>query len=67
GFWYDQPDDEWVMLLSGAALLRFENELLAMKPGDHVLIGAHRKHRVEWTHPDEPSVWLAVHFAEGAP
>jgi len=26
------------------------------------LIAAHRKHRVEWTTPDEPTVWLAVFF-----
>ncbi len=65
-FWYDQPDDEWVIVLSGAALLRFEDETLEMKPGDYVHIPAHRKHRVEWTHLDEPTVWLAVHFAGSA-
>ena len=33
-----------------------------MKPGDFVNIPAHKKHRVEWTTPDEPTVWLAVHY-----
>ena len=64
GFWYDQPQAEWVVLLSGAAKLLFEDEdqPVEMQPGDHVVIKAHRKHRVEWTSPDQPTVWLAIHF-----
>lgn len=64
GFWYDQDEDEWVIVLKGEAKLRFENdnELLHLKSGDHILIQAHQKHRVEWTTPDEPTVWLAVFF-----
>lgn len=62
-FWYDQEQHEWVMVLKGAARLRFEGEdqPREMKPGDWVYIPAHQKHRVEWTTPDEPTVWLAVH------
>jgi cupin 2 domain-containing protein len=65
GFWYDQPWDEWVALLSGAARLRFENETEArgLAPGDHVHIPAHARHRVDWTSANPPAVWLAVHFA----
>ena len=63
-FWYDQAEHEWVAVLSGAARLRFEDgETIDMKPGDHVNIPAHRRHRVEWTTPDEPTVWLAIHYA----
>ena len=36
-----------------------------MKPGDFVNIPAHNKHRVEWTAPDEPTIWLAVHYGDG--
>jgi cupin 2 domain-containing protein len=63
-FWYDSPRDEWVVLLSGAAALEFEHgeALHEMRPGDHIRIEAHRRHRVAWTHPDQPSVWLAVHY-----
>jgi cupin 2 domain-containing protein len=63
GFWYDQPQDEWVALLSGKAHLRFENEPCAreLAPGDYVFIPAHARHRVDWTSPDQPAVWLAVH------
>ncbi len=62
GFWYDQDEDEWVVVLAGEAKLLFENdnEPLHLKSGDHVLIQAHQKHRVEWTTPDEPTIWLAV-------
>ena len=63
GFWYDQPDDEFVVLLAGAARLRFEEDdrILDLKPGDWVEIPAHVRHRVEWTQADPPTVWLAVH------
>ncbi len=50
------------MVLKGAARLRFEDEAVEMRPGDFVNIPAHRKHRVEWTTPDEPTVWLAVFY-----
>ena len=62
GFWYDQDENEWVIVLKGAARLRFEDETVEMKPGDFVNIPAHRKHRVEWTTPDEPTIWLAVFY-----
>jgi cupin 2 domain-containing protein len=64
GFWYDQPWDEWVALLSGAARLRFESESAAreLTPGDYVFIPAHVRHRVEATSESPPAVWLAVHF-----
>src|SRR5688572_25751925 len=63
GFWYDQHDHEWVAVLQGQARLEFDDgEVLSMGPGDSVLIPAHRRHRVAWTTPDGPTVWLAVHF-----
>lgn len=63
-FWYDQAQGEWVMLLAGKARLRFEDERAArsLEPGDHVDIPAHRRHRVEWTDPTQPTIWLAVHY-----
>ena len=64
GFWYDQDRHEWVIVLKGAARLRFEEETVAMQPGDFLNIPAHTKHRVEWTTPDEPTVWLAVHYGD---
>jgi len=64
GQWYDQQSDEWVVVLSGSARLEFENrkQLVKMTVGDWISIAAHERHRVAWTSPDEPTVWLAVHL-----
>lgn len=69
GFWYDQPAHEWVVLLEGAASLRFEDEQAPreLAPGDWVWIEAHRRHRVEATHPTEATIWLAVHVESAKP
>ncbi len=65
GFWYDQPTGEWVLLLEGAARLRFEGqEPIERKPGSYVNIPAHTRHRVEWTGDVRPTVWLAVHYTD---
>ncbi|MBI1845903.1 MAG: cupin domain-containing protein [Candidatus Rokubacteria bacterium] len=63
GFWYDQDGDEWVVLVSGRATLRFEDEPKprTLVPGDHLLIAAHRRHRVDWAAANEPTIWLALH------
>lgn len=63
-FWYDQDVGEWVALLSGAAEIQFEDEAGSRKmvPGDWITIEAHRRHRVNWTDPSQPTVWLAIHY-----
>jgi cupin 2 domain-containing protein len=63
GFWYDQEQAEWLVLLSGSAglLLEGEHAPRILRPGDHLEIPARKKHRVEWTEANEPTVWLAVH------
>ena len=64
GFWYDQAWNEWVIVLKGSATLQFEQEPAArsLGVGDYVFIPARKRHRVEWTEPQQPTVWLAVHF-----
>ncbi len=66
GFWYDQAEHEWVVLLRGAARVMFAgaDEPLELLPGDYLDIPAHRRHRVVWTTPDGPTVWLAVFYSE---
>ena len=61
-FWYDQDQHEWVIVLKGAARLQFEDGTVEMKPGDFINIPAFRKHRVDWTTPDEPTIWLGVRY-----
>ncbi len=61
-FWYDQEEEEWVLILQGSARLEFEDRTIEMKRGDYIHIPAHQKHRVQWTTPDEPTIWLAVFY-----
>jgi cupin 2 domain-containing protein len=67
GFWYDQDEAEWVLLVKGEARLRFAEpaRVVHMTPGMHVTIAAHEKHRVEWTAPDIETIWVAVFFSAG--
>lgn len=62
--WYDQDWDEWVLLLQGQATLTYQDEPrpVHLKPGDYLLIPAHRRHRVEWTDPGLETIWLAIHW-----
>lgn len=64
GEWYDQDNNEWVIVLSGSASLLFEGseEVLVMNPGDYVFIPAQRRHRVEWTDASQKTIWLALHY-----
>ena len=64
GFWYDQEQNEFVVLVSGRARLAFTDGTPAidLAPGDWLDIPAHKKHRVEWTDPVEETVWLAVFY-----
>jgi cupin 2 domain-containing protein len=66
GFWYDQSDNELVILLKGNATLRFENQsqLIKMEPGDYLHIEKHVRHRVEWTNPELETIWLTVYYNE---
>ena len=65
GEWYDQLWDEWVLLVSGGATLLFVSDAapLVLKPGDHVMIPAGCRHRVESTDSGQKTIWLAVHFS----
>ena len=66
GFWYDQNQHEWVILLRGAARIEFEGapDPVGLAPGDYVNIPSGVRHRVAWTAPDETTVWLAVWYGE---
>jgi len=67
-FWYDQEMNEWVLVLAGRARVQFQedNAMLDLNEGDYLLIPAHCKHRVEWTDPNQDTIWLAVFFAPEA-
>lgn len=64
-FWYDQAQDEWVMVLQGRARLSFiDTSSIELNAGDYLLIPAHCRHRVDWTAPDMETVWLAIHIID---
>lgn len=62
-FWYDQDKNEFVLLISGNARLTFDDgDKLNLKPGDYLIIPAHKKHRVEFTDPAEKTIWLTIYY-----
>ncbi len=71
GFWYDQAEHEWVVLLQGAAELTVAMpdglRTVHLTPGDSLELPAHRRHRVESTCADPPTLWLAVFWPADAP
>ena len=61
--WYDQDDHEWVILLQGEATIVMQGDhKVQLRPGSHINIPAHTKHRVSWTKPATETIWLAVHY-----
>ena len=63
-FWYDQEENEWVIVIKGKAKLEFsgENEIVELNKGDYINIPSHKKHRVKWTDPESETIWLAVFY-----
>jgi len=62
-YWYDQPSNEFVLLISGSAEIKFEKEkTIYLKPGDYLAIPARKKHRVEKTDPAVDTVWFTIHY-----
>lgn len=66
GFWYDQAQAEWLIVLSGAARLTIAGELedRCLGPFDAAYLPAGCRHRVAWTDPERPTVWLALFIDE---
>ena len=63
GFWYDQAQNEWVVLLQGQAELAWDDgSVMPLQKGDWVFISAHKRHRIKWTSAEPPCIWLAVHY-----
>ncbi|HBT83037.1 MAG: cupin [Desulfuromonadales bacterium GWD2_61_12] len=61
GFWYDQPDHEWVLVLKGHGVIEFaDGRTVTLAAGDTLAIPAGTRHRVAATATDRPTVWLAV-------
>ena len=62
GQWYDQPNDEWIILLQGEARVEFASlEIINLSQGDYILIPSHTLHRVTLTSSNPDCIWLALH------
>lgn len=62
--WYEQEQNEWVIVLQGEAILCFEDgKEIQLNAGSHLNIPAHKKHKVAWTNPQIVTIWLAVHYS----
>lgn len=60
-FWYDQDENEWVLLLVGEAEIEWaDGERIRLRQGDALNLPAHTRHRVTFT--SRPAVWLAVFY-----
>lgn len=62
GKWYNQNEDEWVILLKGAAKIIFENNELNLNAGDYLFIEKNKKHKVEITEENSETIWLAFFY-----
>ncbi len=62
GFWYNQTEHEWVLLLQGSAQLQFadEAEARSLACGEALLIKAGRRHRLLASDPAPGTIWLAL-------
>jgi len=61
--WYDQDENEFVVLLQGEAVIEYENgKSIAMTKGDTLLIEPHERHRVSYTSMRPPCIWLCVYY-----
>ena len=61
--WYDQEENEWVVVLQGEGTLLFDDgDSVTLKAGDFINIPAHKKHKVSRTDPKNPTIWLAVFY-----
>lgn len=67
GEWLCSEIPEWVIVLRGRARLLFKGsrKKVDLVAGDHVFIPGKTCHRVDWTHPKQKTVWLALHIAPG--
>ncbi len=64
GFWYDQAEGEWVVVLEGSAVVQFEGdpEPVKLERGSFLNIPAHARHLVARTDPRQKTIWLAIRY-----
>lgn len=63
-FWYEQEENEFVLLLDGYAIIEFEDEQIELNKGDFINIKSYKKHRVKYTCEEKPTIWLAIYYKD---
>lgn len=66
GFWYDQDEHEWLLVLRGSARLRLREpeEECDLSVGDVLVLSPHRPHRVDRTDPSPGTLWLTLFWRD---
>jgi len=60
-FWFDQHENEWVVVLQGDARIAFgDGGESVLRTGDGLFLPAHQRHRVTHTSTEPACIWLAV-------
>ena len=62
GFYYDQADNEWVIILQGNATVELSGNTHILSTGDYIHIPSHAEHRINSTSTTEKTIWLAIHY-----
>ncbi len=61
--WNEQKQNAWVLVLRGEAVLVFgHGRSERLVPGSYIAIPAHTRYRVDWTTPEEETIWLTVYY-----
>ena len=64
GFWYDQNEHEFIVVLQGSAVIGFEEgQSISLESGAWLHIKPHQKHRVVTTSTNPPTIWLALFWS----
>lgn len=60
--WYEQEEDEWVVIIEGEGELTFEDgRVIRLGKGEYIHIPRMQKHKV--TYCASPTIWLAIHYS----
>lgn len=59
---YNQPQDEWVLLIQGGATLMINQDKIQLQKGDYLFIPAYTPHQVIKTSINPLCIWLAIHI-----
>ena len=67
GKWYDQSENEWVIVLQGSAVIEYQDgKQITLKVGDYLYLPARLKHRVTSTIENAHTIWLAIFWNDAS-